>query len=57
MESKDVEFIKDKIYNDSKIVAYPIPTKEKDVNDLNPSINRENEIRVHDLSIEPWRSQ
>jgi hypothetical protein len=57
VESKDVEFIKDKIYNDSKTVAYPIPTQEKDLNDLNPSINRENEIRVHDLSIEPWRSQ
>jgi hypothetical protein len=41
MESKDVEFIEDKFYNDSKLVANPTPTQENDLNDLNPSISRE----------------
>jgi hypothetical protein len=53
VESKDVEFIEDKFYNDSKLVANLIPTQEDDSNDLNPSISREKEKRVHDLSIEP----
>ena len=41
VESKDVEFIEDKFYNDSKLVANPTPTQEIDSNDLNPSISRE----------------
>ena len=43
MESKDVEFIEDKFYNDSKLVANPTLTQEIDSNDLNPSISREKE--------------
>ena len=54
VESKDVEFIEDKFYNDSKLIANPTPAQE---NDLNPSISWEKEKRVHDLSTEPRRSQ
>ncbi len=54
MESKDVEFTEDKFYNDSKTIADSTPN---DLNDLNPSISREKEKRVHDLSTEPRRSQ
>ena len=43
VESKDVEFIEDKFYNDSKLIANPKPTQEIDSNDLNPSISREKE--------------
>jgi hypothetical protein len=43
VESKDVEFIEDKFYNDSKLVANLTPTQEDDSNDLNPSISREKE--------------
>jgi hypothetical protein len=57
VESKDVEFIEDKFYNDSKLVANPTLTQENDSNDLNPSISREEGKRVHDLSTEPRRSQ
>jgi hypothetical protein len=57
VESKDVEFIEDKFYNDSKLVANPTPTQENDSNDLNPSISREKGKRVQDLSTEPRRSQ
>jgi hypothetical protein len=57
VESKDVQFIEDKFYNDSKLVANLTPTQEIDSNDLNPSISREKEKRVHDLSTEPIRSQ
>jgi hypothetical protein len=57
VESKDVEFIEDKFYNNSKLVANPTLTQENDSNDLNPSISREKEKRVHDLSTEPRRSQ
>ena len=53
VESKDVKFIEDKFYNDSKLVENPTPTQENDSNDLNPSISREKEKRVHDLSTEP----
>ena len=41
VESKDVEFIEDKFYNDSKLDANCTPTKENDSNDLNPSISQE----------------
>ena len=54
MESMDVEFIEDKFYNDSKLIANPTPAQE---NDLNPSISWEKEKRVHDLSTEPSWSQ
>jgi hypothetical protein len=57
VKSKDVEFIENKFYNDSKLVANLTPTQENDLNDLNPSRSREKEKRVHDLSIEPRRSQ
>jgi hypothetical protein len=59
VESKDVEFIEDKFYNDSKFVANPTPTQENNSNDLNPSISRKKrkEKRVHDLLTEPRRSQ
>ena len=57
MESKDVEFIEDKFYNDSKLIANPKPTQEIDSNDLNPSISREKKKRVYDLLTEPRRSQ
>jgi hypothetical protein len=60
VESKDVEFIEDKFYNDSKLVANPTPAQENDsndLNDLNPSISREKEKRVHDLLTKSRRSQ
>ncbi len=50
MESKDVEFTEDKFYNDSKTIADSTPN---DLNDLNSSISRENEIRVHNLLTKP----
>lgn len=54
VESKDVEFIEDKFYNDSKTVSNLTQVQEID---LNPSSSQENKRKIPEALIEPRRSQ
>jgi hypothetical protein len=54
VESKDVEFIENKFYNDSKTVLDPTQTPEID---LSPNLSQENKRKNPETLTEPRRSQ